>query len=519
MGSETKYILIFLFSCVCVLSILTLVANTTSNESIKKKLSFLVFKKSVSSPEETKTDVKSDVKTDANTQEPEQKFKNVSKAKSQCLLWKSNFSRESYNLRNLNPMSLTKDSPNVKTLGEFCGLGEKIMQNCKSAKDILGIYDPKYPDPTACDDIDCSTAVPDSKITYAKLCKSMQCTINNSNFRNYEWNLAAGEDGDVSKIYDKNGSLKFNIYSANTNSDFIYGFCDLGRQMLADENCSKDYKKYVSQSNAFKFYCCNDKPCCPKGGDPSCVGPPCEETCTEEAASCVTGKGEFVSSSWSKMNFNDASLDIPENVDSMLDYCSFGNDVIDQNCSVDKYHPLSTSPYIMNPQDTDPKSPAKLYSKYCKMNPACLKKLGEYKSEQSRLQKDAYPVIKSNDQQAFINSISSNDENNNQVINSNGESLINFCENGDSLYNNKCFDNYNVDPNNESDANYPPIEYDPTYLGLCCINSLGKNEICDRVNTVEFEKYTKTMTGEPASLNKDFYRYFKNRNIKPLLDA
>jgi hypothetical protein len=524
--------------------IIAIVKLSPNNEFVKKYLKWMVpsfiigsTTSSTPTPSPTPTPTPSPTPTPtpsptpvvpkpAPTPTPAELTLKAGKNKAQCPIWKSTFSQQSYNLQNLNPSSLSKDSPNIQALGNYCGLGNKITQYCTNLKDTLGIEDPNFPNPTACDKIDCSKIEPDSKHTYAKLCKSMECTLNNSDFRNLEWSISSGEDGNLSTVFGKDGQLKFNIFAISKeggNADFINSFCDIGRRVISDPNCTKEHQNYVSNSAAFKYFCCNDTNCCPDY-DTGCTGKPkCSTVCTQDAANCVLAKGEFVSGSYNFQNFNAASLDIESNLSKMMDYCSFGDDVIVSNCKVDQYHPKSpeTQSFIVNPRDPTPETAAGIYSKYCAMNPACLKQIGKFNDGQWSYQYDAWDILSGSEYDPIGRmsecSGSPSDENylDTCKLNSNGTKLVEFCELGTNLYQNKCYDTFTVDPANDHDSSYPPIQYDMPYLTMCCNLGLGDEKLCN-VDTSVMRQVPAILppADKKYETNKDAYQYLMQRKLK-----
>jgi hypothetical protein len=448
------------------------------------------------------------------------------KGKAQCPLWKSVFSNQSRDLQDLNPSSLSRGSPNITTVGNYCGLGNKITQYCVNSKDILGIEDPNYPDPNSCDNIDCGTAPSDKKLTYGKLCKSMECTLNNSDFRNFEWSIASGAEGDVSSVFDSDGNLKFNIFAISengSNADFINSFCDVGRRMLDDPNCNKQYQTYVSESAAFKFFCCNDTNCCPDNVASCTNKPKCSTVCTKEAANCMLSKGEFVSNSYNYQNFNPSALNIDSEADKMMDYCSFGDDIINENCKIDKYHPKSPNNQgvVLNPGNPIPVTASGIYNQYCSMNPACVKQIGKLNDYQWSHQNDARSILNNEpwDPLATISSCTGRPSDDNYLdtcsLTSNGTSLLNFCELSNSIIANKCFDTYTVNPNDPNASDHPPIPYDPTYITMCCPNGLGDDKVCDIDPNIMRQLSNIVPAADKAhETNRTVYQYLKGRNLK-----
>lgn len=497
------------------------------------------------------------------------------KLKAQCPTWKDTYGKLSSSLQNFNPGMFSKESPNLRLVANYCGLGDKIMTYCTNLEDILGIKDTQYPNPNACDTIDCLTAPASSEITYSKLCKSMECTTNNSDFIGYEWTIASGADGNVSNIFSADGNLKFNIFAVDSNPTILNAFCDTGRRMLADPNCLPQYQDYVSNSPAFKYFCCNDTACCPDHSK-TCVGKPkCLSKCTQAAANCLLSKGEFVSNSYNYTNFNDASLSEDENVKKMLDYCSFGDDLIAADCSIDRYHPSASrdTAYVLNPGSPTPKTPASIYNQYCNSNPACLAQRGKYNAKQWSYQYNYNGVSHGNDNNLNLSECTGNpsethpecnglctpeesayykdgitscttnpdstecndkakkecvDDCNLAMYNStckiseNGRKFTDFCDMGTNLYQNKCYDNYTVDPSNDNAASYPPITYDMSYIGLCCpYNSkdnsslLGDKDVCNTNPNVMSQIQGIVPDSQHAhDTNKTIYKYLKGHNLK-----
>ena len=438
-------------------------------------------------------------------------------------MWKSAFSQQSYNLQDMNPSALSNGSPNVTILGNYCGLGGKITQYCTNTEQTLGIKDPNYPNPNACDRIDCS-GLSGSEYTYSKLCKSMNCTINNSDFLNYEWTLASDNTGSVSSVFNPDGTLKFNIYALDdgTNANFVNAFCDVGRRIMNDSSCPTETLNYVSNSAAFKYFCCNDTPFCPDGLS-SCSGKPNGSTvCTTDAANCMVSKGEFVSGSYNFQNFNSASLDNPGNLAKMMDYCSFGDDLISSNCKVDKYHPSSPAETAYPLSSNDPTvTSASIYKQYCAMNPACLKQIGTFNRGQWSYQYDAWNVLTGSEYDPLgrMATCTGNPASDNYLdtceLNSNGKSLVEFCDLGTNLYQNKCYDTFTVDPTDEHASNYPPIQYDMSYLTLCCNMGLGDDGLCN-VNSDVVKKIPLILpdSSRKEDTNKTVYQYLKTKGLK-----
>lgn len=504
------------------------------------------------------------------------------KGKAQCPVWKSTFSKSSYDYQNFNPASLQRGSPNVTAIGNYCGLGNKITQYCTDTKKTLGIEDPNFPNPNSCDNIDCATADPSPSLTYGKLCKSLQCTLNNSDFLNYEWSIAGPKGGDdltsdptgkesLKTVFDKNGNLKFNIFAIDqqgSNADFLNAFCDTGRRMLADPNCNKEYQNYVANSAAFKYFCCNDTNCCPDNV-PECSGKPkCSTVCTQAAADCVLSKGEFVQGSYNYQNFNPASLTNESNLNGMMDYCSFGDDLIAQGCKIDKYHPQApdNTAYVLNPWDPTPSTPAGTYKQFCAMNPACLKQIGKFNKGQWEYQGDAFDILSgsefnpvsrlaqcsSNPSTAYPETcvpactpeVSAeykelcdscvtdptsedckmcstqqcvNDCNTSMYLQScklteNGTRLTDWCDMGTNLYQNKCYDTFTVNPLDDNASNYPPIQYDMPYTTMCCGLGLGDEKLCDTNPNVMSQ--IPNVLSDKRETNKSAYQYLMARRLK-----
>ena len=350
--------------------------------------------------------------------------------------------------------------------------------------------------------------------------------MNNSDFLNFEWSISAGGDGDISTVFDKDGNLKFNIFAISkegSNADFINSFCDIGRRMLNDPNCNKQYQTYVSNSAAFKFFCCNDTKCCPDNVSTCTDKPKCSTVCTQEAANCMLSKGEFVSNSYNYQNFNPASLDIEENSSKMMDYCSFGDDIIAANCKVDKYHPQASNNQgiVLNPGNAIPKTASGIYKQYCAMNPACLKEIGKFNKGQWEYQNNAWNILSGSEWDPMASmancSLPTSDPNylDSCVLTSNGTKLADFCEMGTNLYQNKCFDTYTVNPNDDYASTYPPIQYDPSYLTMCCTMGLGDDKICNLDPNVvkQLPNVLPVESKSGTDTNKEIYQYLKGRNL------
>ncbi|MDD4931379.1 MAG: hypothetical protein PHG66_04530 [Candidatus Colwellbacteria bacterium] len=430
----------------------------------------------------------------------------------QCPIWKSAFATNSYNLQGINLASLDPSSPNVKAVGNFCGLGNTITQHCINTEDTIGIPDPNFPNP--------STGV------YGLLCKSLSCTLNNSKFMNMEWNLAAGGDGNISTVFAKDGTLKFNIYSAEDNGNFINAFCDTGRQMLADTSCPSSMTDYVTKSAAFNFFCCNQSPCTTVSG--------CSAVCTPAASQCLIDKGHFVSSSWNIQNFNPGSLDNDQNLAMIQDYCTFADQVIAEDCAMDQYHPHYASTQSTGWCDTHPSAPSCLYNQWCsgKSN-QCLAAIGKFNTGQWNYQNMAYdmaifPTANYNPMSSFADCPNPANFDTTEAylaackLSANGTALLNYCNNAEYIATNGCDTNTRINMSDSNAMNYPPTAKSITYLTVCCPLGLGDPATCNVDPTKMAAAYksvrdgiTSDTTGKTHSrstVGADFFSYFGNDN-------
>ena len=450
-----------------------------------------------------------------------------------CPVMKSLFSQQSYNLANINPSSLTEDSPNVKTVTNYCGLGNAIREHCADLKDLTGVTDPNYPDPTTCDTSQNCYDETGKAFTYSKLCKSLQSTLNFSAFKNSEWNIASGSKANVSSVFEDDGTLKFNIYSMKNDDNryMLTGFCDRGREILEDPNAMKATQEYVANSAAYKFYCCNDNQCCPDNV-PTCTNKPkCSTVCSKAASSCMQNKGQFISDSYDYQNINTGTFfDNEQNLNKFMDYCVYADDVAAADCKVDKYHPKSPvdTSLVLNPGAPEPVHASKIYQNYCTANPSCLPGIGKLNTDRWAYQTLAYDYFNPNrtDDWDFVSTIATCDNSKQSadtwqdwlascVLNGNGERLVDYCNTGTVIQQNKCYDIIQVDPNNDTEATYPPIKYDPSYISLCCGLGLGDANVCNVDNNLvkNVAKNSLPAATNKIDFNKNFYRYAKNHNI------
>jgi hypothetical protein len=156
------------------------------------------------------------------------------------------------------------------------------------------------------------------------------------------------------------------------------------------------------------------------------------------------------------------------------------------------------------------------------MNPACLKQIGKYNTDQWSYQRNAWDILSGSEYDPISNmtQCTGNPSDDNFLdtckLTSNGTKLIEFCDMGTNLYQNKCYDTFTVDPNDDHASSYPPIQYDPSYITMCCGLGLGDDKLCDTnpdvvkqlVNILPDESESGTKT------NQAVYQYLKRRNLK-----